>query len=64
MQPRLRKFIDFNYKYDQKNSDWISRGRIILIPNNLRVINIGLRQQGTKQKLEEEIGDILDKIDG
>jgi len=52
---------------------------MILIPNNLQVINIGLRlfyQSLTeqkieavyvncepKQKLEKEIGDILDKID-
>jgi len=80
MQLRLRKNIDFNYKYDQKNSGWISRERIILIPNNLRVINIGLRlfyQSLTeqkiktvyvncepKQKLEKEIEDIFDKIDG
>jgi len=53
---------------------------MILIPNNLRVIDIGLQlfyQSLTeqkiktvyvncepKQKLEEEIGDIHDKIDG
>jgi len=55
MQLRLRKNIDFNYKYDQRNSGRISRGRMILIPNNLRVINIGLRlfyQSLTEQKMK------------